>query len=546
VDSWGVNNCNDGSYHAPSAAGVPPMCILSVPQRVASAAAVFCGRYGDVTRLAHQRGVFRQTLYREAHAVARALDPEPVPPAQADWRQRLAQAQAEQTRLRQQLAQATVLDDAKQAAFASTAQALGVSLSASRALLAVLMGKAAPSVARLGRRARQAGRRAGAARAVLDAYARPRAKQVAADEIFVGNKPVLMTVEQHSLCWLGGRRAANREGQEWAAELGQLANVEQVTRDGGQGLRNGLALVNADRKRNGQPAVADQEDHFHLLHRLRRGLAGVRAKAQAALGKAERAQEQAQRDRRTRKLPGGRWAHVAKCWRQAEQAMDRWSAQERAMERLRAGLRLFTAQGELNTPARAEAELRAALAELTGPEWKRWKRRRIGPETFTFLTRVHEQLAALPIPAALRQAAVRVEGLKRQAEALRGEGPSAGALRGVLLAWSLVLSLSGEAGGRAVALVQGVLAGAWRASSLVEGLNSVVRMQQRRQKRLTQGLLDLKRLYWNTHTFVAGRRKKTSPYERLGVRLPEGDWWQLLNKPPEQLRQELSALNQAA
>jgi hypothetical protein len=30
------------------------------------------------------------------------------------------------------------------------------------------------------------------------------------------------------------------------------------------------------------------------------------------------------------------------------------------------------------------------------------------------------------------------------------------------------------------------------------------------------------------------------------VRLPEGDWWQLLNKPPEQLRQELSALNQAA
>ena len=136
--------------------------------------------------------------------------------------------------------------------------------------------------------------------------------------------------------------------------------------------------------------------------------------------------------------------------------------------------------------------------------------------------------------------------MKRQPEALRGEGPSAGALRGVLVAWSLTLSLSGEAGERAVTLVRGILAGAWRSSSLVEGLNSVLRMQQRRQKRLTQGLLDLKRLYWNTHTFVAGRRKKTSPYERLGLRLPEGDWWQLLNKPPEQLRQELSALDQAA
>ena len=180
----------------------PPLCILSVPQHVASAAAVLCGRYGDVTRRAQQRGVFRQTLYREAHAVARALDPQPAHAAQEDWRQRLAQAQAELTRLKQQLAQATVLDDDKQSAFASTAQALGVSLRATRALLAVLRGKAAPSVARLGRLAQQAGRRASAALAVLDEYARPRAKQVAADEIFVGNKPVLMTVEQHSLCWL--------------------------------------------------------------------------------------------------------------------------------------------------------------------------------------------------------------------------------------------------------------------------------------------------------------------------------------------------------
>ena len=216
------------------------------------------------------------------------------------------------------------------------------------------------------------------------------------------------------------------------------------------------------------------------------------------------------------------------------------------MGRLRAGLRLFTPEGQLNTPARAEAEVRAALAELTGPEWKRWKRRRIGPETFTFLARAQEQLAALPIPAPLREAAVRMEGLKRQPEALRGEGPSAAALRGVLLAWGLVLSLAGQAGARAVSLVRGVLAGAWRSSSLVEGLNSVLRMQQRRQKRLTQGLLDLKRLYWNMHVFAAGRRKGSSPYERLGVRLPEGGWWQVLKKSPEQLRRELSALHQAA
>ena len=69
---------------------------------------------------------------------------------------------------------------------------------------------------------------------------------------------------------------------------------------------------------------------------------------------------------------------------------------------------------------------------------------------------------------------------------------------------------------------------------------------QGRQKRLTQGLLDLKRLYWNTHVFTAGRRKKQSPYGRLGLVLPPGSWWQLLQMPPEQLRQQLSALNPAA
>jgi hypothetical protein len=63
-----------------------------------------------------------------------------------------------------------------------------------------------------------------------------------------------------------------------------------------------------------------------------------------------------------------------------------------------------------------------------------------------------------------------------------------------------------------------------------------------RQKRLTEGLLDLKRLYWNVHTFRAGKRKGQSPYERLGLKLPPGSWWDLLRKDPKQLEQELSAL----
>jgi hypothetical protein len=522
------------------------MSSLAFPTPIASAAAVFCGRRGDVTRLARRRGRCRQTLYREAHAVARACAPAPESPRLVRLRQEGARLRAEVDHLRRQLRHALVLGPDQQAQFAGTAQALGVSLSCARALLGVLLGGAAPSVARLGRLAQQAGRRAGAVLAVLDERARSRARQIAADEIFVGRRPILMTVEQHSLCWLGGRLADRRDGAEWAREFAQLPGAEQVTRDGGQGMERGLAAENARRRARGLAAVADQEDHFHILHRARRALAEVRGKAARALRKAEKAQARLKRDRRRRKLPGGRAVWVANWWRRAEAAFDRWSAQEKALERLRAGLRLWTADGQLNTAARAEAEVRAALADLTGPEWSRLRTRLVGPKAFTFLARVEEQLAALPVAVELRDAAVCVEGLRRHPEALRGAGASAGVLRGILLACGLVLSLSGEAGTRALSLVRGVLSDAWRSSSLVEGVNSVLRMQQRRQKRLTPGLLDLKRLYWNVHVFVAGRRKGQSPYQRLGVKLPPGDWWQLLKMTPEQLRQQLSARDTAA
>src|SRR5205823_6840470 len=117
---------------------------------------------------------------------------------------------------------------------------------------------------------------------------------------------------------------------------------------------------------------------------------------------------------------------------------------------------------------------------------------------------------------------------------------SAAALRGVLLAAGLVLSLSGAAGSQATALVRGTLRGVWRASSLVECINSVARMQQGRHRKMTQGLLDLKRLYWNCRVFRTGHRRGRTPYQLLGLRLPATDWWELLQLPPEQLRQALS------
>jgi len=90
-----------------------------------------------------------------------------------------------------------------------------------------------------------------------------------------------------------------------------------------------------------------------------------------------------------------------------------------------------------------------------------------------------------------------------------------------------------------------VLRGAWRASSLVECVNSVARMQQARHRRMTQGLLDLKRLYWNLRRFRAGCRMDQAPYGLLGLDLPELSLWEFLKLTPEELRKELSAQDDA-
>jgi hypothetical protein len=107
----------------------------------------------------------------------------------------------------------------------------------------------------------------------------------------------------------------------------------------------------------------------------------------------------------------------------------------------------------------------------------------------------------------------------------------------------VVLSKAGDVGQQAVQGVQAIFRNTWRASSLVECIYSVLRMQHARHRKMSQGLLDLKRLHWNCHTFRTGRRRGTTPYQRLGVAWPKGlRWWEVLKLAPEQLRDNLSPL----
>jgi hypothetical protein len=521
------------------------MGMVAIPQHIASAFFVFCGRHGDVTHYAEESAVSRQSVYRQAHTVVLALD--------GSARARIEQLSAQGATFRQQIAQledrlrqAVILDADRQAEFAALAQAEGVSLPTTQRLLRVLLGTQAPSVARLGRWTQRAGQRSAALLAVVDKVACSRCRQVAADEIFTGRKPILMMVEPDSLCWVGGRLSEHRDGVAWAKEFGQLPALEHVLRDGGTGMEKGLEQVNTARRERSQQPVEETLDHFHLQQEGQRALRRMRGQASRALVQAERAQKDvATQDRRGLKKSGA--ATVAsRFWRQAEAAMDRWTAAQAAWESLRPTLRPFTPEAQLNTRARAQAQVSAVLPRLQGPEWAKVRRMLDRPELFTYLDRLHEQLEKVAAEADVKRALVRAEMLRREPQRAEEAGLSAAVVHGILLVTAAILSIGGEGVRQAAAAVKGILRHTWRASSMVEGLNSVLRMQQARHRRLTQNMLDLKRLYWNFRPLRTGKRRKSTPYQRLGLILPGVRWWELLKIPPEQLRAELSALNQPA
>ena len=162
----------------------------TVPQRIASAFAVLCGQYGDVTQMAKDREQSRQSLYREAEQVAEAVDGSVTQAQVEDLQRQLAERQAEVKVLEERLKHAVEITPDKQHEFATVAQAEGVSLSVARRLLRVVAGsRSTPAVATLGRATREAGKDAGGLLKVLDEAARPGVKQGAADEIFLDANP---------------------------------------------------------------------------------------------------------------------------------------------------------------------------------------------------------------------------------------------------------------------------------------------------------------------------------------------------------------------
>jgi hypothetical protein len=349
-----------------------------------------------------------------------------------------------------------------------------------------------------------------------------------------------MVVEPESLCWMTGRMVQARDGATWAEEFARLPALRAVVRDDGTGLGKGVSL---DRVRRRAAGLADLDDTLDVFHTLREGGRALRktwGSATHALERADAAQKELDRLGRQGRSRQGHGTATNRLWRQAERIWDQATATETAWKQARSAFEFFTAEGRLNDRAQAEVIVAAALPHLSGAAWAKTRRLLLRRESFTFLDPVGQRLTDLGLDTDILSALLDLEGLRRQPWRLSAATQS----------WALVRTVQltkASPGWREESRrVAAVFRGVWRASSLVECVNSVARMQQSRHRRMTQGLLDLKRLYWNLRRFRTGRRKGRTPYGMMGLELPDLSFWEFLKLTPAELRQKLSAQEDVA
>ena len=360
------------------------MGMVALRRRIGSAFFVAWGQYGQVSQFAQQQGISRQWVYREAKQVSATLEGTQARAEVERLRHDNAALRAEVAERKRQAAVAVVLDEEKQAEFAGVGQACGVTLSQCHTLLDVLIPGKPLSTASLGRRTQALGEKAGALLEVFDEYARQRVRDGAADEIYVRD-PVLMVVEQESLCWVCGRLSEEVSGAAWSQEFGRLPNLEQVARDGGTGLAKGVALANAQRQEQGQEPLLDQGDHFHALWKGGVGLRRAEKRARTALAEAEAAQKALDECARQGQKQTGPAVRARHAWRKAEKVMDTWRDTEQTWQQTKEALLLVTPAGELNTRAKAAAVLAQTLPQLPDSDFAKAKRPRQQPELLNYV-----------------------------------------------------------------------------------------------------------------------------------------------------------------
>jgi hypothetical protein len=280
---------------------------------------------------------------------------------------------------------------------------------------------------------------------------------------------------------------ADRKAETWEKHLAPFDRLEFAVSDAAKGIAKAVAgLAAARRDDPSAPTLEHGLDVFHTAMEANRVLARSWRRAEAAWEEAEAADGEVAASKRQGVDARGVAQTARAAWGRAVAHFEHAERLEAAWGRARAALDLFGPDGRLNDRVRAEVAIGAALKGLVGPEWAKVRNFLQDQRGLAFLDRMHRRLESAEPRREWREAMAWRWWLRHR----RPTTPDP--LTGLVRAVGRDRELD-PAGRASYDRVAAVLKATFRASSAVECLNSVLRMQQSRHRRMTQPMLDLKR-----------------------------------------------------
>jgi len=321
----------------------------------------------------------------------------------------------------------------------------------------------------------------------------------AADEIFLGQQPLLLMVEPLSLLISGAVLADGRGAEDWEPVFAAMAVLERVVADRGQGIAAAAM----------QAGVERGADLWHLLHQGQRRLAALESacyrKIEGACGDASKSKACAA-------------------------ALAEFDRLDGLLRRVRRAFDYTTPAGRPNTASRARKEVAEALEAMGHSE----EGRRLAvalcglrdPRAFAHLEVLEAGLAPLRLEQVGPDRETALARLVAETVAWRRNDKTPGC--------ELAKASSGSLADRVELAVLRVADLAVRASSSVEGVNARVRLVQVARKRLSEDFIHLLAVYHNLKPFGRGSvRAGSTPAQLAGVELPTEDWLALLDLTAE-------------
>lgn len=349
----------------------------------------------------------------------------------------------------------------------------------------------------------------------------------------------MVGIEPASMTAVFCRNAKDRSAETWKKQPVPFSCLEFAISDAAKGIGSAVAqLAKAREIDPSAPVLTHGLDVFHTTMEAKKVLAQDRRRAEAAWELAEAADAKVAAAKQQGIDARGAAVAARAPWASAIERFEHAERQESAWDRVHAALDLFTPDGRLNDRVGAAAVIAEAVRDLTGPDWSKVRNFVNDPRSLLFLDRMHRRLELAEPRREWREAMAWRWWLRHRRP--RPTDPVTDLVRAA--GRDCELSAEERASYNRVSTV---LSDTFRASSAVECMNSVLRMQQSRHRRMTQPMLDLKRLYWNCHRFRSGPRKDVGPYQALGLELTTFEFWDLLHTDPALLAQQLSTQGNA-